>query len=336
MISTVPLAMVIPIMAGLGQSCSAARVEPEVELPDVMMNEAVVPYRPADAALQGKAETYCAESGMKRDEVDFFLGYLPLAVFEALCEGIVGDAEIDSVLGELFVSGYFGGVWLRDVLGANEPSGGGGAGGSLALVSPILDSSRAGIVAAGAADSGELIERAGSEIEFLLSLYGYNLGYLEYVSAHPPPGSAEPAPFECASFLGCDYAVVQFGPLKRYAAHRPKLEAPPNAVWQEAEERVRRAESVSRETGRSVWEGILGANSMAAEHYPTLLDLSRTYLAIAEAAVWASLVGWADRDAMAAGCGLRMSAGLTAWSGSYFAGLASSLPKGTFPRLTCP
>jgi hypothetical protein len=85
-----------------------------------------------------------------------------------------------------------------------------------------------------------------------------------------------------------------------------------------------------------VWEGILGGSSIATAAYQPLLDLSAGYLLVSEAAVLANATGFAEHDAASARCGDLVQTGLVIWSGSYFEGLASGAPSGTFPTLECP
>ena len=66
--------------------------------------------------ITGMAQAYCLQAGDTASGPAFFLGYLPLAAADALGgEGLDADMAARH-LGSLAVSGYFGGVWLRDAL----------------------------------------------------------------------------------------------------------------------------------------------------------------------------------------------------------------------------
>ena len=84
--------------------------------------------------------------------------------------------------------------------------------------------------------------------------------------------------------------------------------------------------------GEAVWARI-AAGGFSATSYVALVNLSSAYLMVSKAAVLSSMIGYADDDPATARDALRLQAGLWMWSGTYFAGLASSAPAGTIPTI---
>ncbi len=97
--------------------------EPNIAPPQAQAETSVVipsyPFWPNDAMVvdstlvSDMAADYCASNADPSSE-GFFYGDLPLASIDALCT--TPDAGVPSLLGNLYLSGYFGGIWLRDNL----------------------------------------------------------------------------------------------------------------------------------------------------------------------------------------------------------------------------
>jgi hypothetical protein len=86
--------------------------------------------------------------------------------------------------------------------------------------------------------------------------------------------------------------------------------------------------------GYNVWQHL--GPSFHGEALVQLDLLGRKFLVISEGATSGCSVGYAEQDAQAARCGLDSMAGMVAWAGAYFLGLAhphpSSVPQ---PSLDC-
>ena len=298
-----------------------------------------------EGAIEADAEAYCAENP-RGDAVDFYLGALPQGALDALC--LAPDPDVAALLGDLYVSGYFGGLWLRDALLPSSqriplplPAGvGEGARG------PLLD---AAVVKALGAAAGRAVERAtaGGDREAvvatraalapLLYLYGYNLGYLQVLVAHPPPGM--PAPVGSLScgpeLLDCQSDEVLLAVFDAYEPALSAIAQPDSPRWRRVAALVEANGASAVAEGAAVWEDILAEDDVAAEAYLPLVDVSVGFLMVTDAAVLAASTAWGEGDPEAARCALLLEAGLTVWSGSYFLGLASDDPPGTFPQLSC-
>lgn len=295
-----------------------------------------------ETALANDAGRFCRATRGRGTAVDFYLGNLALDSVDRICDGAALPTEV--LLGNLYVSGYFGGIWLRDSLAESSAGAAARASGTVVglglgdtvfsalakLAAERLDSVRT-------APAAELVDAAHASLPLLLTLYGYNLGYIEVAVENPPPDRPEAAsPISCDGFLACRGTAVELATLDRYAPALRKIATPPTAPWQEVADGVARYGEGSVAAGRGVWEGILGGSSIAGAAYQPLLDLSAGYLLVSEAAVLANATAFAESDATAARCGALVQTGLVIWSGSYFEGLASTASPGTFPTLECP
>lgn len=290
------------------------------------------------AHLEAEAAQTCAGTQGAITAADFLLGALPLAATDELCEAPRERAVLR--LGDLYVSGYFGGVWLRDGLGGgmSHPGGDGSEEPSdpMQMFTMLVDGATYHLDLSYDADDDKLVDLADDAIGVLLLLYGYNRGYLEVVLEHPPAGTTAPAEaLACASFLDCALPGVSLAPLERFRPALALLAAPPDERWQKMATRADAIADVAVARGRSTWEEILGNATFGAADYPRLVALSAGYLAVSQAAVLSAMIAYASEDAPAGRCSRRLQAGLTVWSESYFLGLSSDAPPGTFPDLAC-
>ncbi len=296
-----------------------------------------------ESAIAAEGGTYCRDARAAATAVEFYLGTLPLTSIDALCSDAPAYPGAQSRLGSLYVSGYFGGVWLRDSLmasGARERArtkapGTTGLGEIVFTALSNLADDRLALARQG--EDEALIDSARATLPLLLTLFGYNLGYLEVAAENPPPGvPTSPSAITCDGFLDCRGTAVDLATLDRYRSALRAITAPPSDAWAEVAGLVERFGEGSVSAGRGVWEDILGGSSIAPSAYGPLLDLSAGYLLVSEAAVLANATAFAEADAGAARCGALVETGLVIWSGSYFEGLASSAAPGTFPTLACP
>lgn len=298
-----------------------------------------------EAAVEARAQTYCAAEGAAADGVDFYFGYLPQRAFDDLC---LADApQIDALLGDLYVSGYFGGLWLRDALSGapREAAGalpipGGARGGALdaAVIRALARAAGGQVDRASAGGDGEVVLASRAALPPLLELYGYNLGYIEVVLEHPPAGvTPQVGALSCGEgFLDCGSDANDLAVLEALSPALGSIASPPGPRWRRVGALVDRYGIPAVEDGAAVWEDILAEDDLSAAAYLPLIDVSVGFLMVTEAAVLAAATAWGDGDPAAARCGLLLEAGLTVWSGSYFMGLASDDPPGTFPGLSCP
>lgn len=298
-----------------------------------------------DAHLSAKAGEYCASG--QSDPVQFYLGWLPLQGFDVVCPAT--PEERDLILGDLYLSGYFGGLWLRDALDdvataavLDEVS----RAAALARTTTVVERA---VFAALEAQVGHTVTRGeeGSPGQVLLAsragapsllgIYGYNLGYLQVLFENPSPGATTPPDaLVCGDYLlDCSSPYQDLAILETFSPAISNLSTPASFRWAQMDDLVVQYGESAVAEGRAVWEDILADSTLDPAAYDPLIDLSVKFLLVSDAAALAALQGWATTDDEVARCGQFLQAGLVVWSGSYFMGLASKAPAGTFPTLTC-
>lgn len=310
---------------------------PRVYLPAIPLPPASS-YVVDRAAIEQLGCERCDEVGAT-DPARFFYGTMPLGAVDRL----VGADELDlrATLGELFASGYFGGIYLRGNLS-------GGAAADLSPFAPVLDAvgalSQSGLDAlvtdlVGHAENGtdqEVRDAAGFWAAVLAAIAGYNRGYLEVLLQHPPAGvTVPPSALTCGSLFDCRSADLPLPALDTLSAQRDALVNPPSFEWFSVATIANGIGSAAVPAGRDVWNGILGTSSLDPASYRTVVDLSAGFLQVTQAALLANLAGPTNGDIELVRRGLETTAGLLTWAGSYFLGLASSLPNSALPTLTC-
>jgi hypothetical protein len=293
------------------------------------------------AAITTAAGEYVAAGGDPKDNPRFFFGDLAVRSLDALAGVNPPRQRVRADLGNLAVSGYFGGVWLRDNLSGTPatvtaPAGTGSAAGNLAVSAfgiRLFDALSAGLAGIAAGKTPWIATTAArASVPVLLTLYGYNKGYLEYLLEHPPAGvPSRLDSLTCKGFLNCNSTAFPLEITNRYDAALAGLDAPPSLPWHEMKAWASLLEGATG-SGRFVW-GIIGRAGFSPASYDALVDLSSAYLMISKAAVLSSMLAYADGDADLARSSLRLQAGLWMWSGAYFGGLASDAPRGTIPTI---
>lgn len=298
-------------------------------------------------AITDAATAYVAEGGDPADSPRFFFGDLATGTLETMASVPLTRDQERVEMGNLAVSGYFGGIWLRDNLGAqptqpteptesaqrartlgSAPPGGWisalGLRGFGAFVAGLTDISRVPWLSAPAAQAS---------VPVLLSLYGYNKGYLEYLLDNPPPGVPSMRDtLTCNGFLDCNSSLVDLEIANRYDSALIDLEHPPTLRWVDMKVWTSVLEFTTG-AGRFVWEIITPPGGFSPNSYSALVDLSSAYLMVSKAATLASMKSYGDRDAHLASTAMLLQAGLWMWSGAYFSGLASNAPRGTIPKI---
>ena len=292
-------------------------------------------------AITDAAQGYVEAGGDPADAPRFFFGDLAVGSLERLAAPDVTAGQIRDDLGNLTVSGYFGGVWLRDNLRPSdpvpvpqpEPAPAADLSAS-ALAIGMFDALAAGLTGAAASGNGWIARTAAhATVPVLLALYGYNRGYLEYLLENPPAGTPSMRDtLTCSGFLGCSSTAFPLDLDTRYDAALVTLDNPTSLGWWEMKAWSALLENATG-TGRSVWQTIAGQGGFSPASYQALVDLSSAYLMVSKAAVLSAMLAAAEGGADTAAASLRLQAGLWMWSGSYFGGLASSAPFGTIPSI---
>ncbi len=269
-----------------------------------------------------------------------------------LCSGNIKHYETSRLLGNLYISGYFGGIWLRDAMGGNAVNSrsflndimpgdlkAAAVSGDNSMVFSIL------VTMAGSkvkrSDSNDLIALAACRLSMpsFLLIYGYNWGYFDYILKNPPEGAGGiEQPCNCSRMLDCSVPGLAIETLDKYKSSRDILEHPENAKglsvlrWYEMKALSGIWAEGAVSTGSGVWKNIMNEN-MDKETYLLLLDLSARFMLVAEMSILPAMKGYAESDTDACRCGLLQQAAMIVWAGSYFMGLSSDSPAGIFPSI---
>lgn len=314
-----------PAEVGSGAGAGAGTLElPEVPVPP---GEAIV----VDfAGLEELACEHCAAAA-EPDAVRFVFADLARVSVDAVCSA--PPDVVPSVLGNMHVSGYLGGVWFRDQVTGGLGGDGGGVDTS---VLRVVARTAGNLTRSMGASDGQILRAVRGQLAWLLLLYGYNRAYLDVVLDNPPDGSTVPE--DAVLFHGLLDTEVPSFPLEAADARAGvpgKITSPPTADWLVLGWLTRLFLSSGAGGGRGVWDAILRGGDFTRETYSAVVDLSAGFLLVAEAGVRAALDALGEDDPVAGRCALRLAATLLVWAGSYFAGLVSPLPEGTRPRLDC-
>ena len=350
MSAAAPVAPASEAVTPVGQSAPAVALagdpaigEVSVELPPMPVTEDRG-FTVSQPAVTDAATAYVAAGGDPADSPRFFFGDLATGTLETLASVPLSRNQERVEMGNLAVSGYFGGIWLRDNLRAEpadpaqpaqpaQPVGAAPPGGVIsalglrmfgAFVAGLTDISRVPWLSAPAAQAS---------VPVLLTLYGYNKGYLEYLLDNPPPGVPSMRDtLTCKGFLDCNSSLVDLEIANRYDSALIDLEHPTTLRWLDMKIWTSVLESTTG-LGRFVWQFLTPAGGFSPASYSALVDLSSAYLMVSKADTLASMKSYGDRDAHLASTAMLLQAGLWMWSGAYFSGLASNAPRGTIPRI---
>lgn len=307
-----------------------------------------VPFEKADGfnidemLIASVASNYCTDPSEEVSAVYFFLGYLPLWSADGFCVETRERAYIDSLIGNFIVSGFFGGVWLRDEIKLNAFRG--------RRMRDLFENVHRGAMKIFEYAIGKLtnvaLEGSGRSVRMLtrlsiepfLILDGYNCGYFNYIMKNPPKGAHPPARYlELQKrFLDCRMHGVQIDVLEKYKPVLDRLYSgegwSKGRRWSEMKAAASIWKGFSAATGGFVWRIIMN-ESMPVPVYELLLELSARFLLIAELCILPAMKCYAENDIDAGRTALLQQAGMIAWGGSYMVGLTSDMPEGTFPVL---
>lgn len=287
--------------------------------------------------ITGIATAYVDGGGDPADSPRFFFGDLAVVSLTDLATPAPNPEDVRVQLGNLAVSGYFGGIWLRDNLSGAPAAAPSAEAGGLNLISRFgfrLFGGVAGVLTSWARESSPwaVTNLTNASTPVMLALYGYNRGYLEYLLDNPPPGvPSMKDTLTCTGFLACDSTAFPIELADRYDSALVSLADPPDTRWRTMAFWTALLESTTN-VGEAVWRRI-APGGFSPDSYVALVNLSSAYLMISKATVLSGMLGYADDDALTARESLRLQAGLWMWSGTYFAGLASDAPPGTIPTI---
>jgi hypothetical protein len=290
------------------------------------------------AALDQMATTYVAGLDGADPEMERFLfGALPIEVFDQIFAD--DDPDTGSLLWMLYLSGYFGGRWLRGEIATAQPDA------LLAGFSepPTEESFTASMdratlaLDARAAGGQEVLDYAHSSlldtpppaddpaadpIPGLTDGFGYNQGYMLEILESPPEGLATPEAYvvTCSDGLfACEYATQKLAALPDLEEGAAALEGDAAADDLAAELLPIQEAAIPR--GRSVWSSGLSVQGFSQESYDQLLDVSSSFLEVIQAAAIAAATSSTNGDEDLAATSALANAAIIVWLDAYTAGL---------------
>jgi hypothetical protein len=333
------------LLAAIAASCGRGDPPPadpvhraRVLLPDYpfVENESI---RVDRAMLDILAGEFLAAGGRAHEVPAFLFSFVPVRSFDRIAGGAFDRLEY--LEGLLYLSGYFGGVWLKQVLNPGASSRIGARAGPedsglpgkrvfslLASVTGTLnDKVRRG-------DPEAIRDMLFDSLDPFLFLYGYNLGYLESILERPPAGVDAPAGYlACFHFMDCRTPVQGISALEDLLLLVAQLTEPPDDRWILMKTKVDALGPPAREAGYGVWSGPLNTEGMLPDDYFTLLDLSAGFLLYCQVLVLSAMDAWVNEGEAAGRVSLAVGAGMAAWVGGYGIGLAFGDPGGELPRI---
>ncbi len=326
------------------------------------------------------AEKYCSKYGTGSTALEFIGGYLPLSTVDEFCltsdescQTSIDKTKMSKYLGNMYVSGFYGGVWLRDKLRdelSRNPYGVQPDDIKDILKEMMSDAMK--VIMSWRTDElffNGIADLAGSKVDTslndklppavvrtanrlsigtLMMMYGYNYGYYFYLIENPPDG-VPPAdgPLICNSFMNCSMESIQLETLNDYKKlvqndlHHPKwwqFWSPTAWRWCIVHGKMIYHRTVTVKSGRKVWSLILKDQDLSEKAYWHLIDLSARFMLVSELSLLPTIKGYTEKDTAAGRCGLLQEAGMIVWLGGYMLGASSEpsdIPEGTFPSLDC-
>jgi len=311
--------------------------------------------------LNSFATAYCAAnpSATMGADPDFFYRYLPLESIELVFQPTGSTDTLAQLLGNVYVSGYFGGAWLRGILfGDNGQSNGKAAAASfvrdirsLADGADLKDAAArnsvgwmVGFIESILADVGSqaLADDCGSDIAFaqgasdtdvlnalpdhlwrMVCLCGYNLGFLLEMIKDTPPGVTLYTINQGGCLLDFSSPDVDIATqlLGNWNGVVPYLlQSPPASDRWSALQAMQTVAVKCEPFGVGVWKYLLKQTSLTGSGYATLFALGVKYQLLAQTITLAEMSAWANQDAGLARLALVLEACFTVWTGGFLIG----------------
>lgn len=331
---------VLAALAGCGDGATSAPPgcsELSVSLPShPIFDDEIV--RVDRAALDRMAQQACVEAGGVVDINRFLFGAAPSRLFDQVLARGGADAEVgldlETQIWVLYVSGYFGGLWLRGEIVEAQPDSliaGFGMVPDRAAFLEVTDDARPAWRAATASDAAVIQHAVGSR-DFLVDNFGYNKGYLLQILEDPPEGLTSPPDLlRCFGPLDCRYQPVTIPALLDYDHVAPLIANPPTAAWADVSDGVLELQDAAEVRGRGVWSAGLSVQGFSQEAYETLLDVSASFLEAVQATTLASIESVAEEDGDLGRQSAAAEAGFRVWVGAYTMGLLDPRDDGLLP-----
>ncbi len=304
--------------------------------------------RPDQDVLDLLAARAAEEGGRAPSDMPRFLfGYVPVQVFDDLFSGR-GDIPDPTARWLLYLSGYFGGRWLRAAIAAAQPE----APLVAFSVEPTAEafatamSRAARAVEAAAAEDATVLafawsslldeppaEPGGTAVPGLVDSFGYNAGYNLEILAAPPVGLAA-APHHrvsCTGLLRCAFATPRLAATSPLVAVADALNGT-DPAYGDARVVLQPLQDAALPRGRSVWSTGLSVQGFDQVDYDQLLEVSSSFLETVQAAALTMVRAHVTADPTAARTGARAAAAMVVWLDAYMVGLLDGSDGPTLPR----
>ena len=288
------------------------------------------PWFPNDVMVEDPAlleRLVDAESGPVERAL---FGRIPLRLLGAALTRAPDAPPTAAALWVMHLSGYFGGVWLRQELARAQPDApllGVDVPPDETAFGELVTAQRAALDAA--RDDASALAFAGERFAHHLDGYGYNHGYLFEILESPPAGLRSPADFlDAPGLLDARYATDQIDGLASLVERC-------NATVARGDVDARQllvTQTEAHERGRMVWSTGLSVQGFPQAEYDQLLELSAYFLQGTQAAALAMVLARTAPDADLARRAAVVDALLEPWSVSYRMGLLDGRVDRELPR----
>jgi hypothetical protein len=292
---------------------------------------------PDQVVLDRLAGDYVAALDGAAPEMERFLfGEVPVRVFDDLFSG-AGEIDDATARWLLYLSGYYGGRWLRGEIAAAQPDAllvgfsqeptAESFGTSMGLAQEAVEVSAADAPTVLAFARSSLFDTPpatpdGEVRRGLTDSFGYNAGYNLQILEAPPEGLATPDRFQisCSGLLRCTYATPR---LPAVATLRPVEDAlnGGDAAYAALAAELQPVQDAAVPRGRSVWSSGLSVQGFPQSAYDQLLEVSSSFLETVQASALTMVKATVQADEAAARVGARAVAAMTVWLDAYTAGL---------------
>jgi hypothetical protein len=322
----------------------------------------------SQTVLNSFATIYC-QGTTTPSPIDFFYGYLPLASFDQVfvSSGNPSDPTLAQMLGNLYVSGYFGGQWLTGLL--SPPSGPSSSGGRSLSSTDSIGALKAcwenkvtkdlwKWILAVLADGGGayLVTTCEEELKFAKSLpdhlydgllerisplaylCGYDLGFLKGMVADKPTSVTlcEYSTGKCLLDFSSSSIVTPTSLLVEWNSVITNLLNPPkgNSSWAELV-KIQSDAAGQEGTGEGVWGILLAtANQKTLDAgYANLFKLGVEYQLLAQTITLGEMSAWINNDAETGRLAVILEVCLVLWTGAFVLGRMSG--KVDQPSISC-
>jgi len=296
--------------------------------------------------IDAQAGLWCTAPDVEnKDVADFFFRWMPLETTAGLCDKDLTNEQIREMLGRMYLSGWYGGLWFRD----NSKMDMGGHGtpepvkkedfmkmadkiaGLIKIstqdtASEVFDHNHVALI--GEKNADFMTKMMGA----LFVLYAYNDGYVKAIIDKPPKGvDASKVKYPCEEYMKCDLSDPPLNVYEDYLKAMDQIDKTPNDRWKTLAKEMEDNKKWE-DVAKKLWK----SSSITAEAWPILVAINKAYLQITDVAALGSMLGYGDKNEEAGRCATLLEAAVDTWNQAYFMAITSDAPKGTMPTLICP